>query len=225
MSSLKENNRWKIDTKEKKSFEQRKKKKENTNDRYKYEKPYIERKKKEEELNMNSRELFPSLESEKSKNIDLELKNNYLEKIKIQKELEDENNRNILKDGWVAYRMKKGSNNIQVSRNGINYYDSLRETYTDKEWEEKEYEEFQNQMKMFSYRMEELYLKRKKESDDYYYETGKLDAFALAEKDRLEYEEYLKKFEEQYENIEESSDDETMGDDNYNSDGDFYKKR
>lgn len=225
MSSLKENNRWKIDTKEKKSFEQRKRKKDNKNDRYKYEKPYIERKKKEEELNMNSRELFPSLESEKSKNIDLELKNNYLEKIKIQKELEDENNRNILKDGWVAYRMKKGSNNIQVSRNGINYYDSLRETYTDKEWEEKEYEEFQNQMKMFSYRMEELYLKRKKESDDYYYETGKLDAFALAEKDRLEYEEYLKKFEEQYENIEESSDDETMGDDNYNSDGDFYKKR
>tara|TARA_Y100000992_G_scaffold35921_1_gene20139 strand:+ start:2841 stop:3518 length:678 start_codon:yes stop_codon:yes gene_type:complete len=225
MSSLKENNRWKIDTKEKKSFEQRKRKKDNKNDRYKYEKPHIEKEKKEEELNINSIELFPSLEGEKSKNIDLELKNKYLEKIKIQKELEEEKNKNILKDGWVAYRMKKGSNNIQVSRNGTDYYDSLRETYTDEEWEKKEYEEFQNQMNMFSYRMEELYLKRKKESDDYYYDTGKLDAFALAEKDRLEYEEYLKKFEEQYENIEESSDDETIDDDNYNSDGDFYKKR
>ena len=59
--------------------------------------------------------------------------------------MEEEKNKNILKDGWVAYRIKKGSNNIQISRNGINYYDSLRETYTDEEWQKKEYEEFQNQ--------------------------------------------------------------------------------
>ena len=73
-----------------------------------------------------------------------------------------------------------------------------------------------------SYRLEELYLKRKKESDDYYYETGRLDSFAIAEKEREEYEEYLKKFEEDEEEESEESSDE---DEDYISDDQYNKWR
>lgn len=237
MSSLKENSRWKIDSKEKNSFEQQKRKRNNTNDRDRYNKNdrynqndryrYNRNEKqniKKEEININNEELFPSLVNEENKNIAMELKSKYLEKIKIQKEKEEEKNKNILKEGWIAYKLKKGTNKIQVSRNGIDYYDSLRETYTEEEREENEKQEFNKEMKIMSYRLEQLYLKRKKESDEYYYETGKLDSFALAERDRLEYEEYLKKFEEEYENIEESSDDEIIDDDIYNSDEEYNKR-
>lgn len=222
MSSLKENNRWKIDSKEKKSFDQQKRKRVSRNNNYERNQANSKKSIVKENLNVNDEDSFPSLISEESKKIDEELKSKYLEKIKIQKEIEEEKSKNTLKNGWIAYKMKKGTNKIQVSRNGIDYYDSLRETYTEEEWEEKERQEFNKEIKIMSYRLEELYLKRKKESDDYYYETGRLDSFAIAEKEREEYEEYLKKFEEDEEEESEESSDE---DEDYISDDQYNKWR
>ena len=229
-SDLKVNNRWKMDSKEKKSLEFRKKKRDTRNEsyhngNYKSNIRYHNNPNEENQQNqiINNEESFPSLFGEGNEDIASKVKSEYLEKIKIQKEKDENYNKNILKDGWIAYRMNKGSTNMKVTRDGINYFNSLRETYTEEEWKEKEKFEFQKQMNIFSHRMEELYLKRKKESDDYYYETGKLDAFAIVEKEREEYEEYLKKFDEIEE--EEQSEDEIIEDHDYNSENEHYKKR
>ena len=172
-------------------------------------------------INIENKEEFPEF-CKTNKTTD-KVSNEYLEKIKKEKEKNEELNKIKLKPGWIAYRKEKKSHEIKVSRDGINYYPSLRETYTDEEWEEKERNEFNKEMELFSYRMNKLYLKRQQESYDYYYETGKLDAFAIAQKEALEYEEYLKKFDEEEEELfEEESEEE---DDLVNSDNDEYYKR
>jgi len=216
-SKLVENNRWKVDTKEKNSWETKKKREKTKR------KEHVNPVKKEikEEINIENKEEFP--EFCKTIQTTDKVSNEYLERIKKQKEKDEELNKMKLKPGWIAYRKEKKSHQIKVSRDGVNYYSSLRETYTDEEWEQKEKEEFDREMDLFSYRMNQLYLKRQKESDDYYYETGKLDAFAIVQKEALEYEEYLKKFEEEEEELfEEESEEE---DDIINSDNDEYYKR
>jgi len=153
-----------------------------------------------------------------------EVSNLYLEKIKKQKEKDDVSIKMKLKPGWISYKLEKGKMNTTVSRDGINYYPTIRETYTDEELEKKEKDDFNEEMKLFSYRVNELYLKRKKESDNYYHDTGELDSFAIAEIEALEYEEYSKKFEDNEEDIidSESEDEEDI----LNSDNEeTYKKR
>lgn len=221
--NLKVNNRWKMDSKERRSFDQRKKKRENISNRSKFDMIKIEDKKiedkKREELNMLNEESFPEL----VKAVPIgNGKNDYLEKIKKQKELDEVKVK--LKPGWVAYRKRKENNKIQVSRDGVNFYDSLKETYTDEEWQRKEKEEFDREMTIISYRLNELYLKRKRESEDYYNETGELDSFAEAELDRIEYEKYVKKFDEEALEMEESSEDEYSEEEGYDSDN-RYKYR
>lgn len=216
-SKLVENNRWKVDTKEQNSWETKKKREK---PRYKQRNDPIKKEIKEE-INIEKKEEFP--EFCKTIKTTEKVSNEYLERIKKQREKDEELNKIKLKPGWIAYRKEKKSHEIKVSRDGINYYPSLRETYTNEEWEEKERNEFNKEMELFSYRVNKLYLKRQQESDDYYYETGKLDAFAIAQKEALEYEEYLKKFEENEEELfeEESEED----DDLVNSDNDEYHKR
>ena len=241
-SKLVENKRWKVDNKEQKSLQ-----KQENNDRsresydkskQRYDKPLQSYDKPRQSydrsrqsydrsslyiknINIENKEEFPEF-CKTIKTTD-KVSNEYLEKIKKEKEKNEELNKIKLKPGWIAYKKGKNSNQINISRDGINYYPSLRETYTDEEWEEKEKNEFNKEMKLFSYRVNKLYLKRQQESDDYYYETGKLDTFAIVQRQALEYEEYLKKFDENEEELfeEESEED----DDLVNSDNDEYHKR
>lgn len=210
---LVENNRWKVDTREKKSWDRKKEKK--NNKRQTFDAPI------KVEMNMNSEELFPSLDNKNEFNN--KISNEYLEKIKKQKNKDEELNKIKLKPGWIAYRKEKKSNQIKISRDGIYYYPTLRETYTEYEWKQKEKEEFDKDIELFSYRMNDIYLKCQKESDDYYNETGKLDAFAIVQKEALEYEEYLKEFEKTEEEL--LTDEESEEDDDFvNSDNDEYFK-
>lgn len=219
-TNLRVNNRWKMDTKEEMSYDQRKKKKNDTKRRSKFDMLVTQEKKEEnKQLNIFNNELFPELV--KVEQIG-DGKNDYLEKIKKQKELDEVKIK--LKPGWVEYRKRKDNNKIEISRDGINYHNSLRETYTVEEWEKKEKAEFNKEMQLISQRLDALYLKRKKESDDYYYETGNLDSFALAEIDSIEYEKYVKKFDDDALEMQESSDDEYSDEEGYDSDN-RYKYR
>ena len=219
-TNLRVNNRWKMDTKEEMSYDQRKKKKNDTKRRSKFDMLVTQEKKEEnKQLNIFNNELFPELV--KVEQIG-DGKNDYLEKIKKQKELDEVKIK--LKPGWVEYRKRKDNNKIEISRDGINYHNSLRETYTVEEWDKKEKAEFNKEMQLISQRLNALYLKRKKESDDYYYETGNLDSFALAEIDCIEYEKYVKKFDDDALEIQESSDDEYSDEEGYDSDN-RYKYR
>ncbi len=219
-TNLRVNNRWKMDTKEEMSYDQRKKKKNDTKRRSKFDMLVTQEKKEEnKQLNIFNNELFPELV--KVEQIG-DGKNDYLEKIKKQKELDEVKIK--LKPGWVEYRKRKDNNKIEISRDGINYHNSLRETYTVEEWDKKEKAEFNKEMQLISQRLDALYLKRKKESDDYYYETGNLDSFALAEIDSIEYEKYVKKFDDDALEMQESSDDEYSDEEGYDSDN-RYKYR
>ena len=176
-----------------------------------YERPLI----KKEEVNMNNETLFPSLLNEENEIMQTQLKNDYLEKIKIQKKIDEDKNKNMLTPGWISYKREKGTHQTKVSRDGINYFDSLQETYTEEQWKEKERNELDESIQLFSYNMAQLHQQRKQESDDYYYETGELDTFAIVEIEQAEYEEYLKQFDEpEEENIEYE-----YTSDDYNSDG------
>ena len=219
-TNLRVNNRWKMDTKEEMSYDQRKKRKNDTKRRSKFDMLVTQEKKEEnKQLNIFNNELFPELV--KVEQIG-DGKNDYLEKIKKQKELDEVKIK--LKPGWVEYRKRKDNNKIEISRDGINYHNSLRETYTVEEWDKKEKAEFNKEMQLISQRLDALYLKRKKESDDYYYETGNLDSFALAEIDSIEYEKYVKKFDDDALEMQESSDDEYSDEEGYDSDN-RYKYR
>ena len=229
---LKENSRWKIDSKDKKSWEKKKEKRNNynqengryTNNKYEKNRNSEKNKKEVEELDVTSNTLFPSLFSvEENKNDNA--KSEYLERINKKKEENDEKNKHILKDGWIAYKMKKGTHKVTVSRDGINYFDSLKETYTPEELEELENKEFQKHINILNYRLEQLYLKRKHESEEYYYLTGRMDSFAIAEKERQEYEIYEKQFETEESDLQTDELDDYDSDELVDSEDEFRKRR
>jgi len=97
----------------------------------------------------------------------------------------------------------------KFSRNNKDWYDNKEQTYSKEELENiKEYE-FQKSMGKFSLWCQKKYQSRKHESDEYYYQTGQLDSFAIVEKEQEEYEEYCKNLEQEEEKYDEDvSDDE-----------------
>ena len=88
---------------------------------------------------------------------------------------------------------------IQYSRDNVNWYNSLDETFTPEQLEKmnkQKLEEYEKKMNDdLERKLNNLYEIRKEESIRYYEETGNLDSFAIAEIERQEYEEYAKQFE------------------------------
>lgn len=216
MSQLKENNRWVLDSKDKNENKRRKdiqKRKDSKSNLQK-----VHTKEKDIEINLNSKELFPSFDNLNEKNT---VVNNYLEKIKNQKEQDEQSIK--LKPGWVAYKKDKKTNKVMVSRNGKNYFENIEDTYSLQEQEYIKRIEFNRNLDEFTKRINKIYLRDKIKSEEYYYETGLLDIFAQVEKEAIEYEEYLKKFdieEEEYDEFNESDSDDMS----ILSDDDFKKR-
>ena len=106
---------------------------------------------------------------------------------------------------------------ILYSRDNKNWYNSYQETFTEDGWrlmEEQKYnEEMEEMHNDFCNMCDRLEEKNEKESWEHYELTGELDGWALAKKERAEYEEYCKQFED-------SNDDEEnmMESDEYTSD-------
>ena len=131
-------------------------------------------------------------------------------KIENNKSKSYQNYMNILKNVQVQpSTIIIPASKTKFSRNNKDWYDSKEQTYSKEELENiKEYE-FQKSMGKFSLWCQKEYQSRKHESDEYYYQTGELDSFAIVEKEQEEYEEYCKKLEEEAEKYDEDfSDDE-----------------
>ena len=204
-TELKVNNRWIMDTNEKKYSDRKKEKKEpKSHYRNKYENRSFEKvKPKEEELNIHNEIMFPCLVSSNTKETDEPKNKSYLEKLNIK---EEEKSSDIkLKRGWVCLKKDKNTNNVLVSRDGRNFYNNINESYSEEELEKQRMNEFNRNIRIFENRLEEMYIRDKRISDEYYELTGKLDIFAQVEKEREEYEEYLRKFDEELEEIEEEN--------------------
>ena len=83
---------------------------------------------------------------------------------------------------------------IEYSRDGIKWYPSWNETFSEDQLLRIEEEE-ENEYKIEQYRILDEYRKRlEHESDLYYEEEGELDGYAIAQIERMEYEKYAEQF-------------------------------
>ena len=104
-----------------------------------------------------------------------------------------------VKPGWI------GIKNNKFTRDNVNYFSSIEETYSSEEKEmirEKEEKEY---VEHFKRALDTSFIRRQNESNMYYILTGEKDIFA---KERDNYELYEKYIEELEENELESSSDE-----------------
>ena len=88
------------------------------------------------------------------------------------------------------------------SRDGINWYKSFKETFTEEQLEAIREQEEQDMYNKWCDRSNELYEKRRIESLQYYYETGEEDGFMIAERESREYDAYVERLEKELEEYE-----------------------
>lgn len=141
--------------------------------------------------------------NEKVSQTQVQEKISYLDTCKKFKE-EHESNIEPLKPGWLA--MKNG----KYSRNNIDYYDTIDETYTQNQKEAIQQYEEMVYVQEFQKILNAAYLKREQESYNHYQETGDYDIFALSLLDHKKYETYAEQF--ILEDSESSSEDEIYSD-------------
>ena len=102
------------------------------------------------------------------------------------------------------------------SRNEIDWYESWEECFKKEEFdlmnEQLEREEREEMCKRAENAFNKIYERKKRESEQYYYETGNLDSFAIVEKQCEEYDnwedEFNRQFEEEEEEIEQEEEEE-----------------
>jgi hypothetical protein len=118
----------------------------------------------------------------------------YLEHCKMEqeKEKEKEKEKDILKKGWVSYKCI--GTKIKCSRDGINYYDTIEDSYTEEEKIENEEREALELSIRFYNMVNELDEKYEQQSYEHYEMYGELDFYAKSIIERQKYEEYEKQF-------------------------------
>ena len=109
--------------------------------------------------------------------------------------ISDRNNIYQMNKNVSSFIIPRGK--IEYSKNGLDWYDNWDNTYTKYQLESiKKHNEQEYSNEIFR-RMNELHLRRQKESDNLYEDTGELDHFAWAEESSYKYELYCKKLEEE----------------------------
>jgi hypothetical protein len=104
------------------------------------------------------------------------------------------------------------------SRDNENWYKSYKETFTEEEWELMKTQELMEIGEKYAKRMEEKYNRELAEAYQEYYETGKMNSMVQVDMEDKAYDKYLEKMEkEEEEYIIESSDEENVESDNYDS--------
>lgn len=84
---------------------------------------------------------------------------------------------------------------IEYSIDGKNWHTSLNDTFSQEQLQAMEDEENDKLIHRWSNWIEHTYHKQKQESDQYFYETGEMDGFAIAESNITAYEIYTEQFE------------------------------
>lgn len=116
----------------------------------------------------------------------------YLDTCKIQQKIDTQVE--PLKPGWI------GIKNNKYTRDNVNYFSSIDETYSSEEKEELMHQEEEEYIENFKRALDTIYMRREKESNNYYTSTGNSDTY---KKEKEKYEQYEKYLEEL---IEEESD-------------------
>ena len=104
------------------------------------------------------------------------------------------------------------------SRDNENWYKSYKETFTEEEWELMKTQELMEIGEKYAKRMEEKYNRELAEAYQEYYETGNMNSMVQVDMEDKAYDKYLENLERDHEEyIIESSDDEYVESDNYDS--------
>lgn len=88
------------------------------------------------------------------------------------------------------------------SRDGVNWYNSYNESFSEEHLQAIENYEWQKEMNKFAARTMKIHEKRREESERNYWETGEIDSFMWAEIEHEKYEKYCEKLEKEWEEAE-----------------------
>jgi hypothetical protein len=136
---------------------------------------------------------FPEINTSNDTSISKQPCLNYIEKCKLIKE--EQINKDKLETGWYCITKNKKTKQLLYSNNGIDFI----ENYEDLKTEEEKEKENKLETDLYNKRALNIFMEfdnsRRQASIEYYETCGELDEYALAEIDRLEYEEYEKQFE------------------------------
>lgn len=104
----------------------------------------------------------------------------------------------ILQPCPQVFNISQHTENIEYSKDSVNWYGSWNETFSDEQLENIRLDEEQNEkMEIFKI-MEDYRCKVEYESDKYYKDTGELSDYAKAVYEREEYERYVEQLDIQY---------------------------
>lgn len=127
----------------------------------------------------------------------------YLDKCTIQKK-EDIETKNTLPLGWIAFKGEKGSRESKVSRNNIDFYDTIKDSYTEYELENiRLQEEYEDRINL-EMTLDNIYLKRLNDSIKYLNLTNENNIFLDELKRQEEIDTKLDKLDEDFETESES---------------------
>ena len=149
-------------------------------------------KQKPKEYNMMEED-FPEINTSNDTSISKQHCLNYIEKCKLIKE--ELKNKDKLETGWYCIKQNKKTKQLLYSNNGIDFI----ENYEDLKTEEEKEKENKLETDLYNKRALNIFMEldnsRRQTSIEHYETWGELDEYALAEIDRIEYDEYEKQFE------------------------------
>ena len=102
---------------------------------------------------------------------------------------------------------------IEYSKNDIDWYDSWENTFTSDQLQAIERYKEEENMDEFCKRVNDLYERRREESEKHYDETGEYDDFAWAALQGEQYDEYCRKLDEEYQEQQTEIEEEYLVDD------------
>lgn len=175
-------------------------------------KPKVEEK-KYEPLDTKYKNIVDNIiESEKSPTIDVKdpgywNKHIWIGPVLTKMKKPDNNYSNYLKQATkYASTIVMPFNKIQYSRNGINWHNSFKETFTEEEWNNMLQQEFDEKMEKHSNKMEEKYNKELQAAYQEYYETGDMNTMVQVDIEVKEHEKYLERLEKEIQEYEDDYD-------------------
>jgi len=153
------------------------------------------------------------------------VESNWLKAIKKREE-DEKNQKNVINQHdpkyWRGFKwigplfMRRVTNNLEYSRDNVNWYDSWNATFSQEQLYNIQYQEEEDAWYESMKTLEEYSMDKQEESKRFYEEIGQFDELAVARLERIAYEKYAEQFENvDVETTPEQNDDDIIDSDDY----------
>ena len=153
-----------------------------------------------------------TIESEKTPTIDVNDPNNWnrhkwVGPVLRKMEKPNSNYSNYLKEATkYASTIVMPFSKIQCSRDGINWYNSYKETFTENEWNNMLQQDLDELNEKYYKKIENKYNKELQEAYEEYYETGDMNTMVQVDIEAKEHEKYLERLEKEIQDYQDEND-------------------